>query len=114
MVCFGSRRLAGSRRVPPRPAPNPLATGGRGGTPPGGPDRYDHSRTYTIVDAGKWTVKKHRDFVEFTQELTDAADGYGYIYQKTVRLVAGKPQMVIEHRLKNTGKNPNQEHSVQP
>jgi hypothetical protein len=61
--------------VPPRPAPNPMATGGRGGPPPGGPDRYDHSRTYTIVDAGKWTVKKHKDSVEFSQEVTDAADG---------------------------------------
>jgi hypothetical protein len=36
--------------------------------------------------------------------LTDPATGYGYIYSKTVRLVAGKPEMVLEHRLKNTGR----------
>jgi hypothetical protein len=72
----------------------------------GNSDRYDHSRTYTLVDSGKWTVNKKRDSVEFTQVLDDAADGYAYIYRKVIRLVAGKPQMVIEHSLKNTGKHP--------
>jgi hypothetical protein len=91
--------LAGEPPVPARPTPaNSL--------PPGAEDRYDHSRTYTIVDPGKWTVKKNRDSVEFTHELKDAPDGYEYIYRKTVRLVPGKPQMVLEHSLKNTGKNP--------
>ena len=41
--------------------------------------------------------------MEFTQELTDPSTGYGYIYHKTVRLVKGKPEMVLEHSLKNTG-----------
>jgi hypothetical protein len=68
--------------------------------------RYDHSKTYEIVDPGKWTVKKNRDSVEFTHVLTDSASGYGYVYKKTVRLVAGKPQMVLEHSLKNTGTHP--------
>jgi hypothetical protein len=36
----------------------------------------------------------------------DPSSGYGYLYQKTVRLVAGKPQMVIEHRLTNIGTRP--------
>jgi hypothetical protein len=90
---------------PPAPPPPPA----RGNAPAvgrGGPDRYDHSRTYTLVDPGKWTVKKKADSIEFTQELTDAADGYGYVYQKVIRLVPGKPQIVIEHRLRNTGKKP--------
>ena len=65
---------------------------------------YDFVKQYEIVDAGKWTVKTHRDSVEFTQELTDPTTGYGYIYRKTVRLVAGKPEMVLEHSLKNTGR----------
>ena len=69
-------------------------------------DRYDHSRTYTLVDPGKWTVKKSRDSVEFTQVLDDAVDGYAYIYRKVIRLLPGKPQMVIEQSLKNTGKHP--------
>jgi hypothetical protein len=83
--------LAGEPPAPPPPA-------GRGAT-----DRYDHSRTYKLVDPGKWTVKKKRDSVEFVQELNDTADGYAYIYRKVIRLVPGKPQMVIEHSLKNTG-----------
>jgi hypothetical protein len=59
--------------------------------------------TYEIADNGKWTVRKGKDFVEFTQELTDTA-GYAYLYKKTVRLTPGKPEMVLEHSLKNTGK----------
>ena len=61
---------------------------------------------YEIVDPGKWTVRKGVDFVEFTQDLNDRATGYGYIYRKTVRLTSGKPEMTIEHNLKNTGRQP--------
>lgn len=87
---------------PPRPAPPP----GRGGRGPTDPERYDHSRTYQIVDPGKWTTKKSRDSVEFTHELNDAADGFGYVYRKTIRLIPGKPQLAIEHSLKNSGTKP--------
>ena len=67
--------------------------------------KFDRFHTYDIVDGGKWTVKRHKDFIEFHQKLTDkAAPGYGYDYQKTVRLISGKPEMAIEHVLKNTGK----------
>ena len=91
--------LAGEAPDPPRPTP----PAGRG---PLNPDRYDHSRTYQIVDPGKWTVKKNKDSVDFTHELADDADGYGYVYHKTIRLLAGKPQLVIEHTLRNTGAKP--------
>jgi len=64
---------------------------------------YNHFTTYDFADAGKWTVRKGTDFVEFTQELTDAA-GYAYVYRKTVRLAKGKPVMSLEHSLKNTGR----------
>jgi hypothetical protein len=64
---------------------------------------YSPYRLYEIVDGGKWTVKKSADAVEFTQELHNASSGYGYVYQKKLRLVSGKPVMVIEHSLKNTG-----------
>jgi hypothetical protein len=92
---------SGEPPEPPRPAPAP-GRGGAGKAPPN-PDRYDHSRTYQIVDPGKWTVKKNKDSVEFTHDLTDAVDGYAYVYRKVVRLTPGKPQLVIEHSLKNTG-----------
>jgi hypothetical protein len=64
---------------------------------------YDYVKLYEIVDPGKWTVKKDRDSVEFIQELADPASGYGYRYRKTVRLTEGKPEMVLEHSLENTG-----------
>ena len=67
-------------------------------------EKYDAFKQYELVDAGKWTVKTHADSLEFTQQLTDPATGYGYVYRKTVRLVPGKPQMVLEHHLRNTGR----------
>lgn len=67
---------------------------------------YASFQKYDIVDPGKWTVRKGADFVEFTQDLNDPAAGYGYTYRKTVRLTRGKPEMTIEHSLKNTGRLP--------
>ncbi len=66
--------------------------------------KFQQFKTYEIVDPGKWSIQKHGDSVVFTQTVTDAASGYGYVYAKTVRLVKGKPELVLEHRLKNTGK----------
>ena len=57
------------------------------------------------MNNGKWTVHKAADRVEFTHRLQDAA-GYAYIYRKVVRLTKDKPQLVLEHSLKNTGKRP--------
>jgi hypothetical protein len=67
---------------------------------------YAAMKPYEIVDAGKWKVEKKADSVEFVQELKDASSGYGYVYVKTVRLTAGKPELVISHRLTNTGRLP--------
>jgi hypothetical protein len=67
-------------------------------------EKYDAFKQYEVVDPGKWSVKTHGDSVAFTHELTDPSAGYGYIYRKVVRLVAGKPEMVLEHHLKNTGR----------
>ncbi len=60
-------------------------------------------RLYDIVDGGKWTVKAKNDRITYTQELHDST-GYAYMYTKTVRLVEGKPQLILEHSLKNIGK----------
>jgi hypothetical protein len=38
--------------------------------------------------------------------LADPSSGYSYHYQKIIRLIAGKPEMVLEHTLKNTGRRP--------
>jgi len=66
--------------------------------------QYNYVQQYEIVDSGKWSVRQQADAVEFTHELSDPTDGYAYVYRKTVRLVPGKPEMVLEHSLKNTGR----------
>lgn len=65
--------------------------------------KYDQFRLYEIADTGKWSVKTGRESVEFTQEVNDSSSGFGYSYRKSVRLVSGKPEMVLEHALRNTG-----------
>src|ERR1043166_5238617 len=62
-------------------------------------EAYRPFETYEIVDPGKWKVKKHKDSIEFTHEL-NGGNGYAYVYRKTVRLVQGKPEMVLWHALK--------------
>ncbi len=64
--------------------------------------RFQQFKTYEIADHGKWTVRTSRDRVEFTQQLGDTA-GYAYVYRKTMRLAKGKPELALEHSLKNTG-----------
>jgi hypothetical protein len=70
--------------------------------PDGG--NYDKFHLYEIADPGKWSIRTGADFVEFTQELRDAASGYAYVYRKVVRLTPGKPELTMEHSLKNTGR----------
>src|SRR5260370_40509501 len=65
---------------------------------------YDCFRLYEIVDPGTWKVRTKRNTIEFTQEVTDPLSGYGYRYQKTILLVPGQPEMIMDHRLRNTGK----------
>jgi hypothetical protein len=65
--------------------------------------KYDLFRLYSIVDAGKRTVRLDPNSAEFTQEISDSTTGYGYAYRKTVSLTLGKPQLVLDHRLRNTG-----------
>ena len=64
---------------------------------------YSSFNLYDIRNPGKWKVKKGVNQVEFTQHLKDAK-GYSYVYRKTVRLQQGRPELVLEHSLKNTGK----------
>jgi hypothetical protein len=64
---------------------------------------YMFVKPYEIVNGGKWKIHTAADHVEFTQTLTDAS-GYAYVYRKVVRLAKGKPTLLIEHSLKNTGK----------
>jgi hypothetical protein len=67
---------------------------------------YNMFQSYEMVDGGKWTVTPARDSVAFTHDVMDEASGYGYRYSKTLRLTAGQPELVIQHRLTNRGKKP--------
>jgi len=58
---------------------------------------------YKVSSPGKWDIKKAADRVTFTHTLNDVA-GYSYVYTKTVLLKEGEPKLVLQHSLKNTGK----------
>src|SRR3954468_18986603 len=64
---------------------------------------YDAFRNYELVNPGKWSVKTSPESVTFLQELSDAASGWNYTYRKTVHVLPGKPEMVIDHSLRNLG-----------
>lgn len=63
---------------------------------------YSFSKNYDVVNGGEWKITKKKDRVEFVQELKDES-GYSYVYKKTLKLLPGKPVLVLEHSLKNTG-----------
>ena len=57
-----------------------------------------------MLNEGKRGFSSTKTSARYTQSISGDASGYGYSYVKTVRLVPGKPQMLIEHVLTNTGK----------
>lgn len=65
---------------------------------------YDKYRHYEIVDYGVRTFTATKTSATFVQKLSGA--GYSYDYEKTLRLVPGAPQLIIEHTLRNTGATP--------
>ena len=66
-------------------------------------EKYQFYRTYPIVSTGKRVVTPGADRVMFRHELNNG-EGYAYVYKKTVRLARGKPELAIEHSLKNVGR----------
>lgn len=67
-------------------------------------EAYDNYHLYPIADGGHWTVKQNPGSVEFVQTLKDDGSGYAYVYEKVLQLTAGKAEMTLTHRLKNTGR----------
>ena len=65
---------------------------------------YSCYESYEIVDPGTWSVRSTAASVEFTHQLSDAKTGFGYVYRKRVSLVSGRPELVIDHSLQNTGR----------
>ncbi len=62
---------------------------------------YSFSRLYVVVNPGRWTIVKQSSEVRFVHVLKDKE--YSYEYEKNIRLVKDKPEMIISHLLKNTG-----------
>jgi len=69
-------------------------------------DKYDRFHTYPIINRGKRTTTATKTSIRFDQVISGDPSGYGYSFTKTVRLLPGKATLVIEDRLKNTGKKP--------
>lgn len=57
---------------------------------------------YEILNGGDWKVKTKTGKIEFFHTLIDSL--YSYQYKKTVELIKGKPELILSHTLKNTGK----------
>lgn len=63
---------------------------------------YSSFKLYTIANPGKWKIKKKADQIQFVHQLDDP--DYSYRYHKTIQLTKGKPELILTHTLKNTGK----------
>lgn len=67
--------------------------------------RYQNTHTYKILDGGQRTVRQGRDWIQFVQTVS-GGNREGYVYQKTIRLQPNRAEMLISHRLRNTGAKP--------
>lgn len=65
---------------------------------------FDRFHLYQIADAGRWRITSTANSV--TMEQTVGSNGTAYVYEKSITLVPGRPQMIIAHRLRNTGAKP--------
>jgi hypothetical protein len=66
--------------------------------------KYNKFTYYQIEDYGKRKVRKKSDQITFIHTLEHK--DYGYKYEKTVKLIKGKPVLEISHTLKNKGQRP--------
>lgn len=64
--------------------------------------KYSFGKKYEVTDTGVWDMVQQKDHIVFSQELKPV-NGYGYRYEKTVRLKPNEATLVLEHRLVNTG-----------
>lgn len=66
---------------------------------------YRFTAPFRVTDTGKWRIKKGDSSIRFRQILREK-HGYAYQYTKTVELTGQAPEMLLVHRLENTGKLP--------
>jgi hypothetical protein len=67
---------------------------------------YSAYSNYDIVTTGQWEVEEGPGWISFFQTVADTQTGYAYEYRKTLRVTKGRPELAIEHSLKNTGTKP--------
>lgn len=99
---FDNNRTSGYEEAPPGGTFLRIGVGlvEKPGTSP-----YADTHTYKIIDPGKRRLTRGKDWIQFTHEIAGDS-GFGYVYSKKITLVAGKPEMVLSHELKNTGSKP--------
>ena len=68
----------------------------------GDDNEYRFNGDYEIMRVGEWDIERGPDRVDFFQELVGER-GWAYRYRKSVRLVSDAPELVIAHRLENSG-----------
>jgi hypothetical protein len=66
-------------------------------------EKFDRFKTYEIADNGTWKVESKADRITFHHQVADPTSGYAYSYTKAARLEPGKPVLILEHSLENTG-----------
>jgi hypothetical protein len=67
---------------------------------------YSAYANYDVASTGQWSVEERPGVLDMTQVVSDASSGFGYEYRKIMRLTPGRPELVIEHSLRNTGRLP--------
>jgi hypothetical protein len=68
----------------------------------GDADEYRFDGDYRLLRAGEWEIEHAADRVEFSQDLVGER-GWAYRYRKTIRLLPGRAEFEIAHRLENSG-----------
>ena len=68
----------------------------------GADEPYRFDGEYPLLRAGEWQTEIGADHIVFTQRLVGER-GWAYRYQKRILLAAGKPELLIEYSLENTG-----------
>lgn len=63
--------------------------------------KYTFSKTYKLLDGGTWKSSKKRNSAKYVHEFRNGK--YRYVYTKTLTLTEGKPELIIEHTLRNNG-----------
>ena len=67
-------------------------------------DDYRWRHSYKVVDPGEWTMRRGANWIQFTHEVAEPTLGYGYRLTKRLTLTPGRPELVIDHALENTGR----------